>query len=655
MIQPDPTVLWTPRPDTVPQTAMSRFAAQAGFELGAGLADYAKLWEWSVNDLDGFWSSVWRYYGLDRFGSASPALADSALPGACWFPDARLNIADHILSHGADEDIAIIGTTEPGETSTLTWAQLRSQVASLAHSFRELGVGVGDRVVGYLPNIPEVVIAFLATASIGAVWSGVGQDYAAQAVVDRMSQLEPTVLVAATGYRYAGRWHDRNAEIERIRTGLPTVSHTIVVTRNDDDVPGDERLAWDSLVGREVESDHQLVPFDHPLWVLFSSGTTGLPKGIVHGHGGVLLEQLKFLGLHTDLDPDGRFLWYSSPSWVMWNIQACGLATGASIVCYDGSPTHPGPQRLWQVVADQDVTVFGSSPAFLEASRQAGLHPARQFDLSALRTLSTSGSPIASTTHAWATSATGGVPLFSISGGTDVASAFCGGSPTVEVRAGEIPVRCLGVALDAWDEEGRSVRDGLGELVVTRPMPSMPLRFWNDKSGDRYRDSYFAMYPGTWRHGDWITLTGRGSVVVHGRSDSTLNRNGIRMGSADVYHALDELPEIADALVLGIEEEGGGYWMPLFVTLRTGHALDTALRDRIAEAVRKHASPHHVPDEIIQVDGIPYTRTGKRLEIPIKRLFQGAETARHIQPDSIDAPELLPQFVRLAQQRRNRV
>lgn len=646
--------LWAPDEQTAVRSAISRFAAEAGIGAGTGSDHYRRLWGWSVSDLAGFWSAVWRYNDLDRrYGQPSSVLADETMPGAHWFPDIEINIADYILSRGDTHEVAVVGVTELGESSSLTWERLRAQVAGLSRSLRELGVRPGDRVVGYLPNIPESIVAFLATASLGAVWSSVGQDYTAQAVLDRVGQLEPTVLIATTGYTYAGRRHDRTWEIGLIRDGLPTLRHTVIVPREDDEVPVGDHHDWRHLVDRTAEPDHRMVAFDHPLWVLFSSGTTGLPKGIVHGHGGILLEQLKFLRLHLDLGPGDRFFWYTSPSWVMWNIQACALATGATIVCYDGSPTHPGPQRLWEVVAEHSVSVFGSSPGYLEASRKAGLDVTAPA-VRALRMLATSGAPIAPVTHEWATTATGGLPLFSISGGTDVASAFCGGSPTVEIRPGEIPVRCLGVAMDAWDESRNSVHNGVGELVVTRPMPSMPLALWHDESGKRYADTYFDMYPGVWRHGDWITITERGSVIVHGRSDSTLNRNGVRMGSADIYHALEMVPAVSDALVLGVEESRARYWMPLFVVLAGGRSLDDALRAEIVGAIKEHTSPRHVPDEIIQVSGLPHTRTGKRLEVPIKRLFQRRDATGLIQAASVDAPELLDQFVRLAEARRAR-
>ncbi|MBM0237422.1 acetoacetate--CoA ligase [Micromonospora sp. ATA32] len=648
----DSPALWKPTADEVSRTRMREFTDWLKRERGLSFRGYEALWEWSVNDLDGFWSAVWQFFGLDAVSGYDAVLGSRDMPGAEWFPGATLNFADQLLRPGAGSDPAIVSVSEGSEPVTMSRAELRRQVASLATTLSELGVGRSSRVVGYLPNVPEAIVAFLATAWLGATWSSVGQDYAAPAVVDRFGQLEPTIMVAADGYRFGGREHDRLAAVTELRRALPTVSATVIVPRLRHEVTLPSAISWDEATSRPgAGPGPELVPFSHPLWVLFSSGTTGLPKGIVHGHGGVLLEQLKSLGLHWDLDRRDRFFWFTSPSWVMWNLLLSGLVTGSSVVTYDGSPTYPDPGALWKVVSDAGVTVFGTSPGYLQATRDAGIRPAAEHDLSMLRSMGSTGSPLAPDLHQWAAEAVGPGPLFSISGGTDIAAAFCGGAPTCPVWPGELSVRNLGVAMQAWDDEGRTVRDQVGELVVTRPMPSMPVHLWNDPDGQKYRDAYFSTFPGVWRHGDWVTVTSRGSVVVHGRSDSTLNRNGIRMGSADIYHAVESLADVSEALVVGVEQPDGSYWMPLFVVLADGVALDADLETHICDAIRRAASPRHVPDEVIAVPGIPHTRTGKKLEVPIKRILQGAAVDSVLQPGSLDDPALLAPFVLLARDR----
>jgi acetoacetyl-CoA synthetase len=503
--------------------------------------------------------------------------------------------------------------------------------------------------VGYLPNVGEAIVAFLATASLGAVWSSVGQDYAAAAVIDRFAQLGPKVLVTANGYRFNGKLQSRNSAVEEIRAGLPTVTATVMLVRNGIPAPTDDGSwhDWRDLTAGDVALDAVTVPFEHPLWVLFSSGTTGLPKGLVHGHGGVLVETLKQMALHWDLGPDDRVFWYTSPSWVMWNLQMSTLVLGGSVVCYDGSPTYPDPSVLWNLVADTAVTFFGTSPGFLHATERAGLRPAADFDLGALRAMGSTGSPLPAGTHRWAREHVGDLPLWSMSGGTDVAGAFVGGAPTVPIWPGELSVRCLGVAIEAWDDQGHPVVDTVGEMVIRRPMPSMPVSLWNDPDGSRLTETYYSTFPGVWRQGDWITLTSRGSVVIHGRSDSTLNRNGVRMGSADIYAAVETVPEVTEALVVGVEQDDGSYWMPLFLVLRDGVELDSQLTDLVRHRIRTMASPRHVPDDIIAVPGVPHTRTGKKLELPVKRLLQGAEPERVAKPAAVDRPDLLDFYARL--------
>lgn len=647
--------LWRPSAERVAGAAITAFAgfvretrgrAVDGYDLDS----YDDLWRWSVDDLEGFWGALWAFFGLDEVSGYDAVLADDSMPGAQWFPGAELSFAGHLLGRGRDDDVALVGAGETGAVTRTTWGELRAQTAALAATLHRLGVGRGDVVAGYLPNIPEAVVAFLATASLGATWSSVGQDYAPSAVVDRFAQLRPRVLFTADGYRFNGRDHDRLGAVAELRAGLPTVEHVVMVPRLAPAVVGDW-LPWAEAVTGDAPLTPVPVPFDHPLWVLFSSGTTGLPKGLVHGHGGFLVETLKQMVLHWDLRRADRVFWFTSPSWVMWNLQLSTLVTGGSILCYDGSPTHPGPDTLWRLVAEHGVTFFGTSPGYLQASENAGVRPAADHDLTRLRAMGSTGSPLPPYLHRWARDEVGDLPLWSMSGGTDVAGAFVGGAPTVPIWPGEISARCLGVALDAWDEQGHPVRGEVGELVVRRPMPSMPVHLWADPDHRRYRDTYFSTFPGAWRQGDWITITERGSVMIHGRSDSTLNRHGVRMGSADIYAAVEDLPEVVEAMVLGVEQTDGGYWMPLFVVLSDGAVLDDALVARIRTAIREKASPRHVPDEVLAVPGIPHTRTGKKLEVPLKRILQGAEPARVANPEALDDATLLASFVELARAR----
>lgn len=611
-------------------------SARAGRPFTAdSLEGYDALWTWSVEDLDGFWTLVAEHLGWSLPG---PALAEERMPGAVWFPEARVNYAAAVLGatpadRPADE-VAVLGVTEDGEPEEITWGELRRRVAGVAATLRELGVGRGDRVVGFLPNTPDAIVALLATASLGAVWSVCGMDYAASAAQARFGQLDPVVLVHADGYLHGGRRHDRRAVVEEIVASLPTLRATIDV----------HSARWREACERDTTFQPVDVAFDHPLWVLFSSGTTGRPKGIVHGHGGALLEQAKVAAYHFDLGPGERLLWYTTPSWMMWNFLVGALLTGASVVAYDGSPARPGPDGLWQLASRLGVTALGMSPGYVAACQKAGVGP-RDHDLAALRRVGISGSTFPASSHEQLQAELGEqVQICSISGGTDVVSAFVGAVPGLPVWPGELSRPCLGVALDAFDPAGAPVRGEVGELVVTRPLPSMPLCFWGDDDGARYRDAYFDTYPGVWRHGDWITLTPHGSVVIHGRSDATLNRNGIRMGSGDIYEPVEALPEVREALVIGVEESDGGYWMPLFVVLADGAELDEALRERIRAAVRTHASPWHVPDEVIAAPGIPHTRTGKKLEVPVKKVLAGQDLGGAYDPGSVDDPSLLDWF-----------
>jgi len=649
-MQPDP--IWAPSGKLAESANIEDFRQWLGARHGLDFSEYSSLHSWSVDRPEEFWGLLWDYFDIRGERGEGRVLAGEAMPGARWYPGARLNYVDQVLRHVDQDTPALIDESEPGGPPTrfVSWRELRRQVAAFAATLRELGVGRGDRVVGYLPNISEAVVAFLAAAGLGAVWAACGQDYAATSAIDRLGQLDPVVLVTADGYRYGGKAHDRRGVINDLRRGLSSLRCTVVVPRLGlSPAPLGEVMTWKRATRGNPTFQPEAVDFDHPLWLLFSSGTTGKPKGIVHGHGGVLLEHLKQMCFHLNLSEGDNYFWYTSPSWMMWNFQVAGLLVGATIVCYDGSPGYPAADAMWAMAARRGVTVLGTSPAYLQACEKARVSPSAGYNLTRLRILGVTGSVLPASSYAWVARHIGsGVAVASMSGGTDIVSAFAGSVPTMPIWAGELSGPCLGVALDAWDSSGNSVRDEVGELVVTRPLPSMPLRFWNDPGDRRYQASYFDVYPGVWRHGDWITITSRGTIVIHGRSDSTLNRNGVRMGSADIYHVVEKLPEIHESLVIGVEYPDGSYWMPLFVVVADGSELNEELRLRIRTAIRLDVSAKHVPDDIIAVPGIPHTRTGKKLEIPIKRLLQGAGIVEVADRESVDDPSLLDFYARIA-------
>nr|WP_166639603.1 acetoacetate--CoA ligase [Amycolatopsis sp. SID8362] len=642
--------MWVPSPDDVENARITDFARYASARAGRDLTgEYRELWEWSVRDIDAFWSALWDYFELPERPAAAPALAAEAMPGSVWFPGSTLNYAAEVFRGRDDDDLAVIAVAETGAPDEVSWGELRRQVASVAVALTGLGVRPGDRVVGYLPNSVEAVVAFLATASLGATWAVCGMDYVGSAAQARFAQLEPAVLIAATRSVHGGRVIDRGDDVAALRAALPTLAATVIV---GDPVPG--TIPWPAITGLDTGLAPVPVPVEHPLWVLFSSGTTGRPKGIVHGHG-VVLEQRKQSALHLDLRPGDRILWYTTPSWMMWNSLVGALLVGATAVCYDGSPAYGRPDALWQLAARLRVTVLGTSPGYLASCRKAGVR-LRDHELGALARLGVTGAPFPADLHRWVAGELGQrVQVASSSGGTDVATAFAGSAPTTPVWAGELSAPCLGVDLESLGPDGQPVRDAVGELVVRRPMPSMPVRFWDDPDGTRYRDAYFDTFPGVWRHGDWITITDHGSVLIHGRSDATLNRHGVRMGSSDIYGPVEELDEVAEALVVGVEQSDGSYWMPLFVTTVDGADLDGVLRERIVEAIRRSASPRHVPDEIIAAPGIPHTRTGKKLEVPVKRLLRGDDPASVADPGSIDDPGLVGWYAEVGAAHRARL
>ncbi len=649
-----PEKLWEPPAELVERARMTEYMRWLAAERGLDFEGYDDLWRWSVEDLEGFWSSIWDFFEVQADGGYDRVLGSRAMPGAEWFAGSRLNYAEHVFADKEDAEVAILHASELRELEQLSWGELRSQVAAVAAGLRELGVKRGDRVVAYMPNIPEAIVAFLATASIGAVWSSCSPDFGPASVIDRFAQIEPKVLFAVDGYRYGGKDFDRRDVLAELQAAMPSLQRTVVLPYLDpspDLSPLRDGTRWDDLLaaGDGAELEFERVPFEHPLWVLYSSGTTGLPKAIVQGQGGILLEHLKKLHLHVDAHPGDRLFWFTTTGWMMWNFLVSGLLTRAAIVLYDGSPGHPDMSVLWDLAARAGVTMFGTSASYIAACMKAGVEPGAGRDLSRLGAIGSTGSPLAPEGFDWIYEQLGaGTWLFSTSGGTDLCTAFVGGTPLLPVYRGELQARALGAAVEAWDEDGNSVIDEVGELVVTEPMPSMPVRFWGDPDGGRYRASYFEHYPGVWRHGDWIEITSRGTAVIYGRSDSTINRSGIRMGTSEIYRAVLSVDAIVDALVVDVPRPGTEGWMPLFVVLREGAELDDDLRREIARRVREHCSPRHVPDEVFAISEVPRTLSGKVLEVPVKRILMGTPAEQAASRDSLANPAALDYFTELA-------
>jgi acetoacetyl-CoA synthetase len=649
-------VLWSPADDAPTATNLGRFLTYCEERSGRTFGSYDELWAWSVGDgLEQCWAAIWDYFEVLASRPYERVLDARVMPGARWFEGARLNYAEHALRAAAGrlDEVAVVGVSQTRDRVELAWSELTDEVARARRGLQELGVAAGDRVAAYLPNIPETIVAFLAACSLGATWTSCAPEFGVRAVLDRLSQVEPTVLFAVDGYRY--RLHDvgRVDELAEIRAGLPTLRATVMVTYGSENGVPDGAMSWSDLLAGPAPGpvEFEQVAPQHPLYVLYSSGTTGLPKPIVHGHAGVLLEHLKVIGLHSDMGSDDRFFWFTTTGWMMWNYVVSGLLVGARLVLFDGDPNHDGPDTLWQLAADEGITWFGAGAPFFTACRRAGIAPGERHDLTRIRAIGSTGAPLPADAFRWIYDSVSPDALLSpISGGTDVCSAFVGGSPLTPVWEGEIPCSYLGAAVRAFDEEGRPIVGRQGELVLTEPMPSMPVGFWGDDDGSRYRAAYFEDYPGVWRHGDWVTITGRGSCVITGRSDATLNRGGVRVGTAEIYRVAEAIEGVVDSLVVHLEspEADDPGTLVLFVVLGTGIVLDDDVRARVRSGLRTGLSPRHVPDEVHQVAAIPTTLSGKKLELPVKKILLGGDPDEVASRGSLKDPSALDAIVEFA-------
>ncbi len=643
-----PGPLWTPPAESVRDCELTRYLSWLATERGLNFADYRQLWQWSTTELDQFWRSIRDFFDL---GISDPTVVldeKSGMPRVQWFPGATTNYAANALRHCTD-NIAVKSLNENGDLTTHTGNELRRAVGALAHWFREQGVVAGDRIVAYLPNIAEAVVAMLATVSVGAVWAACAQEYSADGARDRFAQLEPRILITTDGYHHGGKRFDRRQSAEELAAQLDSLQ-TVVWIDNLGLLESPAGANYADIVAAGREPEFTRVDFDHPLWVLFSSGTTGRPKGIVHSHGGITLEHTKFLSLHANLTAESMFLWLATPSWMVWNVQVSGLLCGATIATYDGSPAWPDASQLWRIAERLGLDFLGTSAASLIAAQKLGTKPRDAAPGLRLQAIGSTGSPLPPGTASWVQQCLPEVWLTSASGGTDICSAFAGGIPTEPVYADQIQGPLLGVRLEAWDDGGQPVVGRTAEMVVTRPMPSMPIYFWQDQQYDKYTDAYFDRFPGVWRHGDWITVTDRGGIIAHGRSDATMNRQGIRIGGGEIYEIVEHLDDVKDCLVVGLELADGGYWMPLFVVPAHPVTDEAEFTKGIRAAIRAGASPRHVPDDVILVEALPHTRTGKKLEVPVKRILQGAQPDAVVSPQAVDDPEALSVFVQLRPQ-----
>jgi acetoacetyl-CoA synthetase len=652
----DGAVLWTPTEEHIQRSNIKRYMNWLKEKKGLSFETHRQLWNWSVEQLEEFWESVWEYCEVKSATPYRCVLEERKMPGAKWFPGATLNYAEHVFRNERSDRPALLFRSERVPYREVTWKELKEKTAAVASALKKIGVKPGDRVVAYMPNIPETVIAFLACASIGAIWSSCSPDFGANSVIDRFQQIEPVVLFAIDGCQYNGKEFDKRPIVDELREKLPSLKKTILLPylREDVQAPDDSVLLWDDIIREKAELSYEYVPFDHPLWILYSSGTTGLPKPIVQGHGGILLEHLKSLLIEENLTKESTFFWFTTTGWMMWNFLIGGLLVGAAVVLYDGSPTYPDGNVLWELAEKARITHFGTSAAFINVCMKLGIKPKELYDFSDLQAVLSTGSPLTTEGFAWVyENVKDDICLVSCSGGTDVCTAFVAGSPILPVRAGIIQCRSLGANVQAFDENGNRLINEVGELVIIDPMPSMPLFFWNDPNYERYLDSYFDTYPGIWKHGDWIKIDEEGGCVIYGRSDSTINRAGVRMGTSEIYRAVEALDEVLESLVIDLEIMGRKSFMPLFVVLQPGAALDEELKEKIKNEIRQKVSPRFVPDEIYEVEQIPKTLNGKKMEIPIRKLLLGFPLEKAVNPGSMANPESLQFFIELSKQLTN--
>ncbi|WP_349775413.1 acetoacetate--CoA ligase [Mesobacillus maritimus] len=644
-------LLWQPSEEMISQSNVKKFTNWLKETRGLEIEEYNDLWKWSVNDLEGFWSAIWDYFEIKSYTDYQEVVSGGKMPQVQWFQGATLNYAEHVFRNEVEDKAAIISQSENRPKQELTWAELKKMTAAIAAYLKDAGIKPGDRVVAYAPNIPETVAAFLACASIGAVWSSCAPEFGIKSVIDRFKQIEPKVLFTVDGYQYSGKKYDRLESVKKIQQELPSLQETVIIPYLEDEPVMDGLNNW--MFWDEVQINYQdqpltfePVPFQHPLWILYSSGTTGKPKGIVQSQGGIVIEHLKSLTFGMDLKPDDKFFWYTTTGWMMWNLQVGGLLAGTTILLYDGNPGYPNHETLWKFAEDTQLTVFGTSASFIMASMKADVKPLEQFNLSQLKAIGVTGSPLPESGFDWVyDQVKKDVWLYSTSGGTDVCSGFVGGSALLPVYRGEIQARSLGVAVQAYNDAGKAVYDEIGELVVTEPMPSMPIYFWNDETGERYRNSYFDVFPDVWRHGDFIKISPKGSSVIYGRSDATINRGGIRMGTSEIYSALEVIPSVVDSLIIDIPLNEENSFMPLFVVLKEGVELTDELKTSINQTIRQNCSPRHVPNKIYEVKALPKTLNGKKIEVPIKKILMGVPFEQAVNADSLLNPETLQYFV----------